>query len=422
MNQNAVWVQFDQYFFVLGMEWRLLEPTEKLVRSTLTTLRREGMKWYASNGLQNFVGMCNTIAGGHKDLHSAALHLASQWSNGNLELYVFGMPGQQVALVALNDRRPLPGYDFIGSLTDAQALIDEFESIHQGEEVRRVGDLGLLVGEEPLSAKTVFDQAAADSKLKKVPSIKTLVLFVSTTLLGMSAIGGAYYWQLQNRSQLLAGLPSSLAPDPNPAYNQQASQRVKELSAENQYLYMAWLHMAMQLPLQHQGWELVQVECKLKDCTANWNHQFGSVTDFYNNPPPNTSKTEQLVIDKNVLSQVLQTTHSAPPFNDKPIYDKPSDLPQSKEGFRVITSWLQDLGLMGALNAKVEKAQAWNIAEADAVLIKQPLYKGNWSVELPLGLAPDLVVPPFASVTFMKTNLGPTYQLSGDFYVYADSP
>lgn len=111
-----------------------------------------------------------------------------------------------------------------------------------------------------------------------------------------------------------------------------------------------------------------------------------------------------------------------PPFNDKPIYDKPSDLPQSKEGFRVITSWLQDLGLMGALNAKVDKAQAWKVPEADPALIKHPLFKGNWSVELPLGLAPDLVVPSFASVTFMKTNLGPTYQLSGDFYVYADSP
>ena len=35
MNESALWVQFENFRFVLGMEWRLLEPTEKLVRGTL---------------------------------------------------------------------------------------------------------------------------------------------------------------------------------------------------------------------------------------------------------------------------------------------------------------------------------------------------------------------------------------------------
>ena len=45
MNQNALWVRFDQHRFVLGMEWRMLQPAEKLVRSTLSQMRREGMQW-----------------------------------------------------------------------------------------------------------------------------------------------------------------------------------------------------------------------------------------------------------------------------------------------------------------------------------------------------------------------------------------
>jgi len=422
MNTNAYCISFDPHFFVWGMEWRLLEPSEKLGRSQLTKLSREGMKWHASNGLQNFVGMCNHIHDARSHMHSAALHLASQWSNGNLELFVFGMPEQQVALVALNEQRPLPGFDFIGSLTDVQILIDEFESIHQGEAIRRVGDLGLLVDEETLSVSTVFDQPKSDSKLKKMLGFKVLVIFAVVVLLGTGALSGAYYMQRLERARLLTETPEPQPPDPNLAYDQQVLQKVKELNAENQFLYSAWMRMAMQLPLTNKGWELTQIECKIKDCKATWRHQFGSAEDFYNHPPPNTQHTEQVLVDKNVLSQQIQTTHIPPAYLDKPIYDKPSDLPQAKQGFRVVTSWLQDLSLIGAQNAVVEPAKVWNVPTEESTSIKHPIFKGNWSIDLPLSMAPDLEVPSFASVTFMKTNLGSTYQLSGDFYVYADSP
>jgi hypothetical protein len=422
MNTNAACISFGSYFFVWGMEWRLLEPTEKLARSNLTKLSREGMRWYASNGLQNFVGMCNHISDDRRHMHSAALHLASQWSNGNLELFVFGMPAQQVALVALNERRPLPGFDFIGSLTQAQALIDEFESIHQGVTIRRVGDLGLLVEEEPLSLSTVFDQPNSDSKLKKMLGFKTLLIFAVALLLGLGALSGAYYLQYRDRARLLTEAPEPQPPDPNLAYDQQVLQKVKALNAENQFLYSAWMSMAMQLPLTHQGWELTQIECKIKDCKATWRYQFGSAEDFYNHPLPNTHDREQLVIDKNVLTQQIQTTHIPPAYLDKPIYEKPSDLPRTKQGFRIVTSWLQDLSLIGAQNAMVEPAKVWSPTKAVASSLKNPIFKGNWSVDLPLSMASDLKVPTFASVTFMQTNLGSTYQLSGDFYVYADSP
>jgi hypothetical protein len=241
MNTNAACISFGSYFFVWGMEWRLLEPTEKLARSNLTKLSREGMRWYASNGLQNFVGMCNHISDDRRHMHSAALHLASQWSNGNLELFVFGMPAQQVALVALNERRPLPGFDFIGSLTQAQALIDEFESIHQGVTIRRVGDLGLLVEEEPLSLSTVFDQPNSDSKLKKMLGFKTLLIFAVALLLGLGALSGAYYLQHRDRARLLTDAPEPQPPDPNLAYDQQVLQKVKALNAENQFLYSRYV-------------------------------------------------------------------------------------------------------------------------------------------------------------------------------------
>ena len=69
----------------------------------------------------------------------------------------------------------------------------------------------------------------------------------------------------------------------------------------------------------------------------------------------------------------------------------------------------------------IEKAQIW-AAPTEGAVIKQPLFKGKWSAEIPLGIAPDLVVPPFATVNQLKTTLGDNYQLSGDYYVRADTP
>jgi hypothetical protein len=420
MNQNALWVRFDQHRFVLGMEWRMLEPTEKLVRAKLSKLRREGMQWYAASGLQDAVGLCSGVPQARQPMHSAALHLANQWSNGGIELFVFGMAEQRVAVVALNNRRPLPGFDFIGSLAEAQDLIEEFEAIQQGEVVRRVGDLGLLANEERLSAQTVFDQPSAESRLKKIPSLRALMLLGAGLVVMLGCVGGIYYWQLQDRDAMLANLPAPVAPDPNPAYNQQAAQQVQALSLQGQALYQAWVQLSTELPLSHQGWVLTQVECKAEVCSADWKRQYGSVDDFFAKLPLHASIAQHLPVDKDALTHHLQTSHTTPPKTVERSYEKTADLIPAVEGFRGVSSWLQDLSLLGGRNVQVEKPQVW-VSGTDAAALKQPLLKGTWTAELPLTLASDLVVPPYATVTLFKTTLGVTYQLTGNYYVRSDN-
>ena len=243
MNQNALWISFDQYRFVLGMEWRLLDSSEKLVRGTLSKLRREGLEWYASSGLQDFVGICSSIPESKKPMYSAALHLADQWSSGGVELFVFGMPQQRVAVVALNAGRPVPGFDFIGNMDEAQSLIEEFEAMYQGTSVRRVGDMGLLADEEQLSAQTVFDQPRAETKLKQIPSLKALLITVGFLVLGLAALAGLYYLQIHEREDLLKNLPKPSAPkppDPNPAYLASANQLVQSLATVGHQQHTAW--------------------------------------------------------------------------------------------------------------------------------------------------------------------------------------
>ena len=424
MNQSALWISFDQYRFVLGMEWRLLDSSEKLVRGTLSKLRREGLEWYASSGLQDFVGICSNILESKNPMYSAALHLADQWSSGGIEPFVFGMPQQRVAVVALNAGRPVPGFDFIGTIGEAQSLIEEFEAMYQGTSVRRVGDLGLLADEEQLSAQTVFDQPRAETKLKQIPSLKALLITVGFLVLGLAVLGGFYYLQIQEREDMLKNLPKPSAPtppDPNSAYLASANQLVQGLAAVGQQQHTAWIQLAKALPLEHRGWVMTQLECKGETCNADWRRQFGSVDDFYTQLPPHTKQTQHLPTSNDALTQNLQTQHPAQPKVMGKGYEKATDLTSQSQGFRQLSSWLQDLSLIGASGVSIEKAQMWS-TPAEGAVIQQPLFKGTWNAEIPLGIAPDLVVPPFATVNQLKTTLGSSYQLSGDYYVRADTP
>ena len=166
---------------------------------------------------------------------------------------------------------------------------------------------------------------------------------------------------------------------------------------------------------------MTQLECKGESCSADWRRQYGSVDDFYAQLPPHTKQTHHLPTSNDALTQNLQTQHPATPKAVGKGYEKTTDLPTQSQGFRQLSSWLQDLSLIGARSVSIEKAQIW-AAPTDGAVIKQPLFKGKWSAEIPLGIAPDLVVPPFATVNQLKTTLGDNYQLSGDYYVRADTP
>jgi hypothetical protein len=416
MIHSATGVQFDQHHFVLGMEWRLLPPAEKIVRHTIDQLRKEGMRWYAASTVQDIVGICDTIPNARQTMHSAALHLATQWSNGGLELFVFGVPQQRVAVVALNDRRPIPGYDFVGTMSEARALIDEFESIQRGQTIRRVGDLGLLADEEKLSAHTVFDEPRSTSRLRKIDTQQWLPYALAAALL-VCGLGGAYYVLAGQPSQEI--LDSQPPPDPNWSYNQQVNQHLEKLDAQGQAQYTAWTRLLSQLPLTHQGWVLSQVECQTGNCSANWKRQFGSVDDFYTRSPLQTTNIQTLETEKDLLAQQLQTRFDTPALAAGATYKNAADLPANQQGSRRIASWLQDLSLVGAEKVQLENAQIW-MGPADASMLKSPVYKGTWSVELPLGLATDLEVPPFATVTSLKASTDKHYQLSGDYYVRAN--
>jgi hypothetical protein len=419
MSNKALGVEFDHHYFVVGLEWRWFSPAEKLFRSTLDQLREEGMKWYAGNDVQGIVGICSNIAAARQTMHSAALHLANRWSNGGLELFAFGLPQQRVAVVALNDRRPIPGYDFVGNMQAARRLIDEFETIHRGQIVRRVGDLQLLADEEQLSADTVFDQPGSVSKLRSISNQHKLSLSIGSLILLACALGAIYYANLSQANQEV--VPQNQPPDPNLAYNQKVKQQLGSIDNQSQVLYAAWVSLVTKLPLTNQGWSLTQVECAPASCTAEWKRQFGSADDFYSSVPLQASKVQSVETEKDLLAQRLQTRFETPAVATHKTYQYLSDLPEEEQGFRSVASWLQDLSLIGASKVQIDKAQFWQ-APPEVTLIKKPLFKGTWSVELPLGLTTDLVVPPFATVTALKVNLDKHYQLSGEFYVRATTP
>ena len=143
--------------------------------------------------------------------------------------------------------------------------------------------------------------------------------------------------------------------------------------------------------------------------------------DFYAAPLLHTDKTLHIADTKDALTQSLHTQHTPRVMPAAPRYEQWVDLPVLNDGFRSVSSWLQDLSLVGARSVHLEKAQVWNAPPSGAAL-SRPMFKGSWSVELPLGLAQDLEIPPFASVLAFKTTLGSTFEVSGEYYARADSP
>jgi hypothetical protein len=141
--------------FVFGMDWRMVPPTRRMARA-LSLARQEGMRWYALSEMEDIVGYMGGALTSRGPHYSAPLQLASRFSQGGLELFVFELTQQRYAVIALQDSRPLPGYDALLDLPMAHAMVDEFLAIQRGQPMRLVGNTNWLEGQEAVEPEDLF--------------------------------------------------------------------------------------------------------------------------------------------------------------------------------------------------------------------------------------------------------------------------
>jgi hypothetical protein len=112
------------------------------------------MHFYVLSEMEDLMGVTPVMPQDRGPKYSAAMHLVNKMSQGGMELYAFALPKGAYAVVAINESRPIPGFDFVGPFAPAKALIEEFQAIQVGHPVRGVGNAGLIEGEKPSNPRT----------------------------------------------------------------------------------------------------------------------------------------------------------------------------------------------------------------------------------------------------------------------------
>lgn len=387
--------------FVFGLDWRLLPPTRRLARA-LAMAREEGQTWYAVSELEDVLGFVDAprwLRGAH---HSTSLHLAASHSQGGFELFVLQFPSGQHAVLALQESRPLPGFDFLGDMTSARALIDEFLAIQRGQPIRLVGNVDFHDGFEQVSPEDLLTEPLASSRLRSLRSWGALRRGLMLGLLVIAAVWGGHYLLEYRRQQTLAQLQVS------PAYQQQIYQEGlrsawASLPPAADEVLKAWTKLLERLPLRIQGWQLSHIECQLGQCRVHWLRQQGSHADFLAHTPIENGVIDEVVSDQDPMAGRIVTRHDLA-ISAGGLTLMRQNLPDLRLARRTLADHLHDVQLLGSSLARVETAQLFGGTQ-DPELLGDAVFSGSWSLKHALWVLPALSLPDFVRVQTLKVDV-----------------
>lgn len=394
-------LSLDGVQFVFGLDWRLLPPTRRFTRA-LAMAREEGQTWYAVSELEDVLGFVDGprwLRGAH---YSASLHLAARHSQGGLELFVMHFPNGQHAVLALQESRPLPGFDFLGDVIPARALIDEFLAIQRGQPIRLVGNVDFHDGFEQVSPEDLMADPVASSRLRSLRSWRAMRRGLMLVLLALAAVWGGHYLIEYQRQQTLAQLQVS------PAYQQQLYQEGLRsawatLPPEANAVLKAWTQLLERLPMRVQGWHLSHIECQLGQCRVHWLRQQGSHADFLAHMPMEEGVVDESILDQDPMAGLIVTRHDlAIPAGG--FAQVRQNLPDLRLARRTLADLLQDLQLLGTSSAQVHTAHLFGGTQ-DPELLGDAVFSGSWTLKHALWVLPGLSLPDFVRLQTLKVEV-----------------
>ena len=407
--------------YVFGMEWRLIPATQSPTR-TLFVVRKEGKAMYVIPEMENIIGLSAVPIKARGPKYSAALHLATKVSQGGLELYAFALADEQFAVVALNESCPIPGFDFLGKLDQAMALIEEFHAIQMGQPIRQVGNADLLEGEEKIAPEDIFDVPIKAARIKVLMDTRRTGWLLAVGALLAMGFAGATYW-LQTQREEVMQQNRQVVENPNIAYRASVAAAFSELARPGPHLLRAWLARIESLPVNHAGWRLVRIDCKPALCTAQWDRVYGSYADFFERLPASTSSAKEVQTGNDPLKASVLTEHLLDKVPAARNSWQMDELPAAKDGLRMISSQLQELSLLGAMKTTLEPPKLLGTA-ADPAALTQSVSSGGWTVRHELWTLAQLPVPahsvPKSLVVDLINDKGeaqPSYVFTAAYYV-----
>lgn len=396
-------LKIEKANYVFGLDWRLVPPTRRLSRA-LAMAREEGHAWCAVSELEDVIGLLATRAWLRGPHLSASLHLATRHSQGGLELFVLEFGAERHAVVALQESRPLPGFDYLGDASTVRGMVEDFLAIQRGQPIRLVGNSSQLEGQEWVSPEDLFVEPAKSSRLRSLRSWRALRRGLVAVVLAAAVGYGGHEWLEHRRQQTLSELQSSAAYQQK-LYQEGLRQAWEAVPSPSAEVLKAWSIMLASLPLQVAGWQLSHVECEVEQCRAHWLRQHGSYADFMGRLPHGAQGVDQAALDQEPLSGKMVTRHPLAPPQAKAPPPLP-ELPELWQARRTLADRFQDLELLGKTQAQVEPAQLFG-GQQDPQLLVDAVFSGRWSLRHGLWVLPALELPEFTRVLTLRAQVLP---------------
>ncbi len=411
---------------VFGMNW--VPGKADQVRGAHEQARNSGMRSTVRVGDLLGFSMENThVKDAKKPSLSGALVLADGASAGDSEIFVFGLPDGQYALVALQDSMPVPGFDLVGDLGTIKSAANNYLRLPHRTTVRQCGSRDVLDEAEYFNLETVLgDSDYVEARLKKIGD-RAKIIRVALIVLAIAGSLGAGYVYMENQKRLAEQERLAREGDPELLYERSFAEAQKKIGLMGVEGLQAMLTTAQRIPLIIGGWTLSQVKCNFKTCTATWTRRYGSYTDFEADIPADVKvKPNYGVAGKPDKSPDLETVYSVDSQEKvKTLSELRGSFPLKSLAQMDFGSQLQDYGLVKVTTSMGDVSLFGNAEGVEIAGVFRPVLAGAWSASGELWQLDSFQIPDYAVVESLQIlNIGPldkkalpTYTMSGQYFV-----
>lgn len=400
-DKAASILRFGGANYIFGLDWRMIPPTRQVARA-LAMARKEGQFWYVTSEVGDFAGFLKKPQWLLGRNYSASLHLASQFSQGGVELFVFVFPDTRYAVLALQESRPLPGLDQLTDEATAHLMVDEFLAIQRGQPIRLVGNTTWLEGQETMLPDDIFAEPKRATRIRSLHSGRVISRLVVSVLLAVGTyVFGNEFLETQ-RSETLTELQNSPAYQQK-KYREDLAKAWTLVGPEADLVLSNWYTLLAKMPLHHQGWALQRIECQISQCRAYWLREFGSFQDFTRQLPVGAQSIDEKASDQESVTSKIVTLH--------PVAFEKNSMPVIEDGLqsevssrRKLGDLFQDFQFLGHAITRIEPAVLFG-GDQNPEILKDAVVSGKWSLRHQLWLLPSISLPRFVRVQNLLVEL-----------------
>lgn len=379
----------EKQSYVVGFDWRFFSDRKDLGQ-TLRAARREGYTHHVVTQTEDLVGIARLAeAKLPKKVTSASLQLAQTLSRGGLELFLFQLQDELFCMVALDESRPMAGYEKVGPRQEIMALAGEFQLAQVGQTVRHVGNTGALEHEEPVKLSDAFARPEAFTEVKKIPDYKLLIIALAALVaLGLLVFFVYGYFNQARLKAEMARLAQER--DPNVVYERQIASGMQGIGLQAQLQLQRWRAVVNGIPMNRHGWALTGVSCTADECKLTWKRSFGSYADFFARPQAHEVQSNESQVGANPADSSIQTVLKVP-AGPTPVALERMQLPAVTQVQRALASQLQDLSLMENSKVVLSAVELYpSIAGLSLPQIQRPVVRAAWEFTHELWTLNDL--------------------------------